>query len=48
MVEFIKLAGDYLGLKTIPNFAKAHKMTYPGAAKQKVEILNVKFVIDND
>lgn len=50
LVEIIKLIGnDYLGLKTIPDFAKAHKMTYPGAAKQKgkIELFGTKFIIDN-
>lgn len=53
LVELIKLAGEYLNLKTIPDYCKETGLTYPGAIKpvkgRKVEsIFNVKFIIDND
>lgn len=52
LVELIKLCGDYLNLKTIPDYAKAEKISYPGVLKRKnieiLKIFNVKFVIDNE
>ena len=52
LVELIKLCGDYLNLKTIPDYAKAEKISYPGVLKRKnieiVKIFNTKYVIDND
>jgi hypothetical protein len=52
LVELIKLAGDLLNLKTIPDYCKDAGMSYQGARKDtqtrtNVEIFNVKFIIDN-
>ena len=52
MVELIQLLGDFLNLKTIPDFAAANMISYQGASKptktrKKVNLFNVKFVIDN-
>jgi hypothetical protein len=49
LLEFIKSAGKYLNLQTIPDYAKEHKMSYQGVRNYRniVTIFNVKFVIDN-
>lgn len=49
LVQFIESVGRYLGLQTIPNYAKENKLSYNGVKKfRKIKtILNVKFVIDN-
>lgn len=50
LVQLIELAGDYLNLQTIPDYAKARKLSYNGVKKTRVirKIKGVKFVIDND
>lgn len=50
LVQFIESVGKYLGLKTLPDYAKENKMSYNGVKKfrEVKEIFNVKFVIDND
>ncbi len=50
LVQFIESCGKYLGLQTLPSYAKENKMSYNGVKKfRKIkEIFNVKFVIDND
>jgi hypothetical protein len=50
LVQLIELAGAYLNIETIPNYAKRNKLSYNGAKKhRKLQTLfNVKFVIDND
>lgn len=50
LVQFIELAGRYLNLQTIPDYAKEHKMSYQGVRNYRniVTIFNVKFVIDNN
>lgn len=50
LVQLIALAGSFLNLKTISNYAKDNKMTYNGVKnnRQIVEIFNTKFVIDNE
>ena len=50
LVQLIECAGDYLNLRTIPNYAKEHNISYNGAKKfrQVVEIFNTKFIIDNE
>lgn len=49
LVQFIESVGRYLGLQTIPDYAKENKMSYNGVKKFREikTILNVKFVIDN-
>jgi hypothetical protein len=49
LIEFIKLAGSFLNLKTIPAYAKDNKMSYEGVKRfrQIVTIFGVKYVIDN-
>lgn len=50
LIEFIKGVGDYLNIKTIPDYAKEHGLTYQGVktCRNVQEIFGVKFVIDND
>ena len=50
LLELIKVAGAYLNLQTIPNYAKERGLTYQGVkvTRKIVEIFNVKFVVDND
>jgi hypothetical protein len=53
LVEIIKLCGEYLNLKTVPDYCKETGMSYPGAIKEtkdrKVEVIfNVKFIIVNE
>lgn len=49
LVQLIELAGMYLNIKTIPDYAKDQKITYNGAKKRisPITIFNVKFIIDN-
>ncbi len=49
LVQFIESVGKYLGLQTLPDYAKENKMSYNGVKKFREvrEILGVKFVIDN-
>ena len=53
LVQLIKLSGEFLNIKTVPDYCKYAGMSYPGAIKpvkgRKVEnIFNVKFIIDNE
>lgn len=50
LVQLIELVGDYLNLKTIPDYAKATGLSYNGVKKSREirEIFNVKFVIENE
>ena len=50
LVQFIELAGSYLNLQTISDYAKSNKLSYNGVKnnRQIINIFNVKFVIDND
>lgn len=50
LVQLIELAGDFLNLQTIPDYAAAKKLSYNGVKKTRtiVEIKGVKFVIDNE
>ena len=50
LVQLIELAGSYLNLKTIPDYAKANCISYNGAKNNRnVKVLfNQKFIIDND
>ena len=48
-VQICELAGSYLNLKTISDYAKQNKLSYNGVKnnRQIRNIFNVKFVIDN-
>lgn len=50
LVQFIESVGKYLGLQTIPDYAKQNNMSYNGVKRFREikEIIGVKFVIDND
>jgi hypothetical protein len=50
LVQFIESVGKYLGLQTLPDYAKENKMSYNGVKKFRdiKEVLGVKFVIDNE
>lgn len=50
LVEIFKLTGSYLNLKTISDYARDNKMSYPGVVKCREikKMFNVKFVIDNE
>ena len=50
LVQLIELAGAYLNLQTIPDYAKSKDMSYNGVKKCRkiIELFSVKFVIDND
>lgn len=50
LVQLIELAGSYLNLATISDYAKNKKLSYNGVKKTRevVKIFNVKFVIDNE
>lgn len=50
LVQFIEAVGKYLNIQTIPDYAKEHKMSYPGVRDYRniQTIFNVKFVIDNE
>jgi len=49
LVQFIEVAGSFLNLQTIPNYAKKHSLSYNGVKKHReiINLFNVKFVIDN-
>jgi hypothetical protein len=50
LVQLIELAGNYLNIETIPNYAKQNNLSYNGVKKFRtiVEFFNIKFVVDND
>lgn len=53
LVKLIERAGDYLNLKTVPDYSKAKGISDVAARKdtcyrKNITILNTKFVIDND
>lgn len=53
LVKLIKLAGEYLNIKTVPDYAKGKGISYVAARKdtfhrKNSDIFGVKFVIDND
>jgi hypothetical protein len=50
LVQLIELAGNYLNIESIPNYAKQNNLSYNGVKKFRtiVELFNIKFVIDND
>lgn len=50
LVQLIEHIGNYLNLKTIPNYAKENGKSYNGVKKFRkiVKLFGVKFVVDND
>ena len=51
LVQIIISCASYLNLKTISQYAKENNKTYKGVAdfnKNQVEILNKKYIIDNE
>jgi hypothetical protein len=50
LVQLIELAGSYLNAKPISTYAAENGISYNGAKKFRrvIEIMNVKYVIDND
>ena len=49
LVQLIECAGAYLNLKTIPEYAKAYRISYNGAKKFRkvIKLFGIKFVMDN-
>lgn len=52
LVQLIELSGDFLNIKTIPDFSKQNNISYVAASKdtlhrKNITIFNTKFVIDN-
>ena len=49
LVQLIELAGQFLNLKTIPDYAKDNNMSYNGVKNNRnvIELFNTKFIIDN-
>lgn len=50
LLQFIEVAGFFLNLKTISDYAKENNLSYNGAKhfRTTVEIFKTKFVIDNE
>lgn len=50
LVKLIELAGSYLNLETIPQYASRTGMSYPGVKNHRktITVFNQKFVIDNE
>lgn len=53
LVQLIELAGGFLNIMTISNYAKKHNMQYQGAKKdtntrKNIVVFNTKYIIDND
>ena len=50
LVQIIELAGSFLNLQTISDYAKTNGISYNGAKKfrQNITLFGVKFVVDND
>jgi hypothetical protein len=50
MVQLIELAGSYLNIQTLPQWAANNGKSYNGAKiqKNKIKLFGVKFIIDND
>jgi len=50
LVQLIELAGGYLNLMTIADYAKGKSMSYNGVKKCReiATIFNTKYVIDNE
>ena len=50
LVQIIELAGGYLNLQTISEYAKENNLSYNGVKKCRniVNLFGCKFVVDND
>ena len=50
LVQLIEVAGAFLNLQTISDYAKAKNLSYNGVKHHRnvIEIFNTKFVIDNE
>ena len=50
LVQLIEVAGAFLNLQTIPDYANSKGLSYNGVKNHReiIEIFNTKFVIDND
>ena len=50
LVQLIEVAGAFLNLQTIPDYAKENNLSYNGVKNHReiIEIFNTKYVIDND
>lgn len=50
LIEIIEAAGKYLNLRTISDYAKQNNVSYNGVKnfREKIELFNVNFVIDNN
>lgn len=50
LVQLIEQAGNYLNLKTIPDYAKDSGLSYNGVKNNRktIELFGVRFVIDNE
>lgn len=50
LLQLIEVAGSFLNLKTISDYAKENNLSYNGAKhfRKTEEIFNTKFIIDND
>jgi hypothetical protein len=50
LVQLIELAGSYLNLSTIPDYAKENNLSYNGVKfhRKIITLFNVKFVLDNE
>lgn len=50
LVQLISQAGNYLNLKTIPDYAKDNGLSYNGVKNNRktIDLFGVRFVIDNE
>ena len=50
LIDIIEVAGSFLNLRTISDYAKQNNISYNGAKhfRDKIKLFNVSFVIDND
>ena len=50
LVQLCELAGTYANLRTIPDYAREHGLTYNGVKKTRkiIKLFGIKFVIEQD
>jgi hypothetical protein len=53
LVQLIELAGDYLNLQPLSDYAEKQNISYQAAKKNyngriNIKLFNTKFIIDND